>query len=31
MPPMPCISAHHHIHIGEINAKRDRLGHHVGD
>jgi hypothetical protein len=25
------IGAHHYFHIGEIAAKRDRLGHHVGD
>ena len=25
------MSAHHYFHIGEISAKRDRLGHSVGD
>lgn len=25
------VSAHHYFHIGEIAAKRDRLGHQVGD
>jgi hypothetical protein len=25
------IAAHHYVHIGEIAAKRDALGHQVGD
>jgi hypothetical protein len=40
MPPRPEVNlrylvmravAHHYFHIGEVAAKRDKLGHKVGD